>query len=84
MLTRSHRFRWTHILGCVVMLALVLALTGQTFAAEDTAETAGQRRGAIEIRCDLAGRLRRLDRRPGAGLLVLQVGASTPIRATSG
>ena len=25
MLTRSHRFRWTHILGCVVMLALVLA-----------------------------------------------------------
>ncbi len=34
MLTRSHRFRWTHILGCAVMLALVLAVTGQTFAAD--------------------------------------------------
>ena len=45
MLTRSHRFRWTHILGCAVMLALLLAVTGQTFAAEADAADAGQPRG---------------------------------------
>ncbi len=37
MLIQSHRFRWTRILGCVVMLAMVLAVAGQTFAAEPEA-----------------------------------------------
>ena len=41
MLTRSHRFRWTHILGCAVLLGLVLAVMGQTFAAADEAAATG-------------------------------------------
>ena len=34
MLTPSHRFRWTRIVGCVVTLALMLATAGQALAAE--------------------------------------------------
>lgn len=41
MLTRSHRFRWAHLVGCVALIALVLALTGQTYAAEEGADAGG-------------------------------------------
>ncbi len=34
MLTPSHRFRWTRIVGCVVTLALMLATAGQAVAQE--------------------------------------------------
>ena len=85
MLTRSHRFRWTRILGCVVMLAMVLAVAGQTFAAERRGGwNCGRQRGRTEVLCDLAGRFRRLDRGLGPGLFLLQVDAEAPIRATSG
>ena len=35
MSTRSHRFRWSHILGCAVLLALVLACAAEVPAPPD-------------------------------------------------
>ncbi|MGM0487849.1 MAG: sodium-translocating pyrophosphatase [Planctomycetota bacterium] len=45
MLSRFHGFRWTHVLGCVAILALILGIIGQAFAAEPDSAAAATEGG---------------------------------------